>query len=235
MYGDKITMIKQDAIGLLDYTASIISFAASNSVGAPLTIDTRKSIVIVNGVIFAPGNGLAAFNALAALFALFNTAETDPVFQSSIAFTITPQNITNWNTAYGWGNPAGLYKPITYVPSWTEITSKPTTLSGYGITDAYPLNSNPAGYLTSSTVTETDPVWLADKPNYLSISSAAATYQVLLLQMILQKAVTCITLLQGLTVLSMLKILMISMKELSMYSLPIPVGIPAWQPKLPLI
>lgn len=29
-----------------------------------------------------------------------------------------------------------LYRPISYVPSFSDITSKPTTLSGYGITDA---------------------------------------------------------------------------------------------------
>jgi hypothetical protein len=45
-------------------------------------------------------------------------------------------NITNWNTAFSWGNHAGLYRPIGYVPGWSEIVSKPTTISGYGITDA---------------------------------------------------------------------------------------------------
>src|SRR5665648_261524 len=34
--------------------------------------------------------------------------------------------IANWSTAFGWGNHAGLYRPIGYVPSWGEITSKPT-------------------------------------------------------------------------------------------------------------
>lgn len=40
---------------------------------------------------------------------------------------------------------------ITSVPaqSWTSITGKPTTISGYGITDAYPLTGNPNGFLTS--------------------------------------------------------------------------------------
>lgn len=32
--------------------------------------------------------------------------------------------------------------------SWSSITGKPTTLSGYGITDAYPLSGNPSGFLT---------------------------------------------------------------------------------------
>lgn len=32
---------------------------------------------------------------------------------------------------------------------WAGITSRPTTLAGFGITDAYPLAANPAGYLTN--------------------------------------------------------------------------------------
>ena len=45
-------------------------------------------------------------------------------------------------------NPNGY---ISSVPaqSFTSLTGKPTTLSGYGITDAYPLSGNPAGFLTS--------------------------------------------------------------------------------------
>jgi len=36
-------------------------------------------------------------------------------------------------------------------PAWSSITGKPTTLSGYGITDAYPLTGNPSGFLTGIT------------------------------------------------------------------------------------
>jgi hypothetical protein len=36
-------------------------------------------------------------------------------------------------------------------PAWSSITGKPITLSGYGITDAYPLTSNPSGFLTGIT------------------------------------------------------------------------------------
>lgn len=47
--------------------------------------------------------------------------------------------ITNWNIING--------KPSTFPPSthghpWSDISGKPTTLSGYGITNAQPLNSN---------------------------------------------------------------------------------------------
>jgi hypothetical protein len=52
--------------------------------------------------------------------------ETDPVFAASPTKEITLTNITNWNSAYGWGNHAGLYRPISYVPAWNEVSSKPT-------------------------------------------------------------------------------------------------------------
>jgi hypothetical protein len=58
---------------------------------------------------------------------------TDGMSMTHVANGITSTNINNWNTAYSWGNHAGLYRLISYVPSWTEITS---TIAGYGITDA---------------------------------------------------------------------------------------------------
>ena len=54
-----------------------------------------------------------------------NYTETDPVFGASPAKGITNGSITNWNTSYSWGNHAGLYKPNTYIPVWTEVTGKP--------------------------------------------------------------------------------------------------------------
>jgi len=62
--------------------------------------------------------------------------ESDPIFSTHPAFGITNDNITDWNAAYGWGNHEGLYRPIAYVPAWSEITSKPTTIAGFGLTDA---------------------------------------------------------------------------------------------------
>ena len=45
-------------------------------------------------------------------------------------------NSGNWNTAYGWGNHAGLYAASGHTHTFASLTSKPTTISGYGITDA---------------------------------------------------------------------------------------------------
>lgn len=37
--------------------------------------------------------------------------------------------------------------------TFNNLTGKPTTLSGYGITDAYPLSGNPSGFLVASNLT----------------------------------------------------------------------------------
>jgi hypothetical protein len=81
----------------------------------------------------------------------FIAYESDPVFTAHPANGITSGNITNWNTAFGWGNHAGLYRPVDYVPAWSEITSKPTTLTGYGITDAMN-TSHAANGITESNI-----------------------------------------------------------------------------------
>ena len=38
---------------------------------------------------------------------------------------INEKSILNWNNAFGWGDHTGLYKPIAYVPIWSEITENP--------------------------------------------------------------------------------------------------------------
>jgi hypothetical protein len=40
------------------------------------------------------------------------------------------------------------YSAVGHSHSFASLSSKPTTLSGYGITDAYPLSGNPSGFLT---------------------------------------------------------------------------------------
>jgi len=51
-------------------------------------------------------------------------AETDPIFTASIAAGITNINISNWNSAYGWGNHAS----AGYVPGTRTITINGTAL-----------------------------------------------------------------------------------------------------------
>lgn len=52
--------------------------------------------------------------------------ESDPIFLLHPAHGIASDNISNWSTAFSWGNHAGLYRPISYVPAWSEIIDKPS-------------------------------------------------------------------------------------------------------------
>lgn len=83
------------------------------------------------------------------------------------------QYISHGETAYGWGNHAteGYLKSVAF----SDLTSHPTTLSGYGITDAYIssgtiyLGNNSITPLTSFTETDpTVPAWAkaSTKPSY---------------------------------------------------------------------
>jgi len=59
------------------------------------------------------------------------TAETDPVFAASAAANVTTQKITNWDTAYGWGNHASSGY-LTALPSRTtaQTTTVPVVSNG---------------------------------------------------------------------------------------------------------
>jgi hypothetical protein len=90
--------------------------------------------------------------------------KTDGLSVNGIIYSTSYGNSTQWNTAYSWGNHAGLYSSITHTHTFASITSKPITLAGYGITDAATSaqgtkadtayswgNHASAGYLTSVT------------------------------------------------------------------------------------
>ena len=51
---------------------------------------------------------------------------TDALSNLHPASVITAIDITSWNTAFNWGNHSGLYRPVSYVPAWSEIIDKPT-------------------------------------------------------------------------------------------------------------
>lgn len=72
----------------------------------------------------------------------------DNFYVNNISFNST--QLSKGPTAFGWGDhhSAGY---LTSIPpqSFSSITGKPTSLSGYGIIDAYPLSGNPSGFISS--------------------------------------------------------------------------------------
>lgn len=76
------------------------------------------------------------------------SAEADPTVSPAVK-AITTADVAKWNTASSYGNHSteGYLKSV----SWSDIQSKPNTLSGFGISDAYPLSGNPSGFITGIT------------------------------------------------------------------------------------
>lgn len=76
------------------------------------------------------------------------TSEADPTVPAVVK-AIMPSDIARWNNASTYGNHAseGYLKSV----SWSDIQSRPNTLSGFGIADAYPLTGNPSGFITGVT------------------------------------------------------------------------------------
>ena len=93
----------------------------------------------------------------------FTSTETDPVFSASPSANILQQNITNWNTAYGWGDhsAAGYLTSTGSISSHTDVTIstlQDAQLLKYSVANSRWENWSP-NYLTS--YTETDPVFAA--------------------------------------------------------------------------
>ena len=76
---------------------------------------------------------------------LTSYTETDPVFSASAASAITTTNITNWNTAYGWGNHAaqgyltsvGGINTLTDVNLTTPLTNQTLVYNGSQWVNSY--------------------------------------------------------------------------------------------------
>ena len=118
--------------------------------------------------------------------------------------TSITDNSSNWNTAYGWGNHAsggylasataattyvsltGSYANPAWITSlgWSKITSIPTTISGYGITNAYTDAQiqnffNGANAITGYNKSNWDTAYSWGNhavAGYLTTASAASTY-----------------------------------------------------------
>ena len=121
----------------------------------------------------APGGSTLTYNAANGEFTftppdlsayLTSYTETDPIFLASPAYQVTSQKITNWDTAYGWGNHAN----AGYLTSYTETDPIFSASPASGITLQNITNWNTAygwgnhasaGYLT--TYTEIDPIFQA--------------------------------------------------------------------------
>ena len=144
----------------------------AEQVGAlPCVRTDNNGIIITNNISFPEAIGISIYGPHDLHFtgsadehfnSLYSWIETEKAIMSS---NIASSTNALWNTIPSWARASS--KP-SY--NYSEIGSKPTTIAGYGITDAkiangtITLGSNSITPLTS--YTETDPVWTAAKGSY---------------------------------------------------------------------
>ena len=90
---------------------------------------------------------------------------------------ISSINSANVTSALGYTPYNGTTNPNGYInsvpaQSFSSLTGKPTTLSGYGITDAYPLAGNPSGFISSIPAQ----TWssITGKPSFSSVATTGS-------------------------------------------------------------
>jgi hypothetical protein len=112
------------------------------------SIGTKQNQLNGTGFVKASGTTITYDNST------YLTTESDPVFTASAAYGITSEQITSWDTAYGWGNHA----EVGYLTSFTETDPIFTASAASGITteqigfwdEAYGWGNHAlAGYLTA--------------------------------------------------------------------------------------
>jgi hypothetical protein len=108
----------------------VLSTQAAQTLGDLNGVPTSRTITI-NGTTF----DLSA-NRTYNITSMVYPAAGIAVSTGSAWGTSLTDNSSNWNTAYSWGNHAGLYSLLNHTHTFASLTSIPTTLVGYGITDA---------------------------------------------------------------------------------------------------
>lgn len=172
--GNSLTVIRNGATAggsytLLPATASVLGGVKT---GSGVAIDGTGVISVT-----AAGIGLGSVNNTSDINKPIST-DTQAALdgKAAIVHTHAISDVTGLQAALDAKQASGSYvltsdsrlsdarTPLAHTQAWSTITSTPTTLAGYGITDAYS-SSNPSGYITASALT-----------GYLTTSTAASTY-----------------------------------------------------------
>ena len=115
----------------------------SSLTGLPLLFDGNYNS-LVNKPIMAPVAFSGSYNDLinkpAAFDGTWNSLTGKPTTISGYGITdalttthpaagISAADISNWTSAFNWGAHSGLYKPVSYIPDWNELTGNPFSIS----------------------------------------------------------------------------------------------------------
>lgn len=171
--------IKWETYNINNFTNSIQSIGDSRY--KPISY-TPSNSEITTGLGYTPYNSTNPSN--------YISTEVDPTVGSHIK-AISTTNISDWNTAFSWGNHAsfGYLTPTSTatltnksgnISMWSNDSGYITGITNGMVTTAlgyspYNGTTNPNGYISS--YTETDPIWNSDKINYKTKTQNDLLYQ----------------------------------------------------------
>ena len=161
------TIAERNAIPALRRQQGMLCAVLDAGSGTPKTYQLIGGILDTNWVNFVSGTGtsVSSFSDLSGLpTTIAGFGITDAISTAHVVNGITGSNITNWNTAFGWGNHAGMYRQLSWVPTWTDITSNPFVFSSAANNQLIKYNSGSGKWENwtpnyISGYTETDPVF----------------------------------------------------------------------------
>ena len=128
----------------------VLSFSSNGNRWVPTTVTAgggiqQNSSMVVNNNSIPSGSGSLTFNSAQNLLTFtppdistFISSETDPIFSASPAANITSANISNWNTAYSWGD----HSIVGYLQATNTDKANWNLAYSWG-------NHSSAGYLTA--------------------------------------------------------------------------------------
>lgn len=113
-------------------------FAYSKVISSLVVTGEQNKTITLN---FSDGTAISG--TFTDLTGISSYIETDPIFLAHVASSITSTNISNWNTAFGWGNHAGLYSLLGHTHTLDNVlaagatSNRNITLSDFGSLNAY--------------------------------------------------------------------------------------------------
>ena len=155
-------------------TGQVLKYDGTNWVAGPDNSGTGGTgIALTDLSVTTASAGTAAltYNNVSGVFtytppnlSAYLTSETDPVFSASAASTIASSHISNWDSAYGWGNHATAGY-LTSLPAHTLASHSDVVTAGTVPTGnlLYYNGSNWVDWSPNFLTTESDPVFSASE------------------------------------------------------------------------
>ncbi|MFN7929885.1 MAG: hypothetical protein U0Y68_18455 [Blastocatellia bacterium] len=168
---DSTAWINLPALGFGSAIGEPLAIPKADKCPAIITTLPRSTLTSLAPIILVQGGGgggsgtVTSFGA-GNLSPLFTTSVANATTTPTLSFSLTAQNSNLFFAGPASGAAAAptfrlltvgdipdlssLYAALSHTHTFASLTGKPSTLAGYGITDAYPLSGNPANFLTAN-------------------------------------------------------------------------------------